>query len=455
MADSDAPTDSAEGIPSSYTAKLGPTADDDGDRDPEAVAEALRAGTEKWSNLSLDEIVAAYRRVIWPLLEDEDKDPQTTIPTRDWLRRHDQSNLEYALREYHGLSLSQFCQERLGVHPDRDSFEWATDDEATRAQLDRWLDSQHRRGDINSERTIRTKRARLQTYLRAYAVATESSALLDPVQEPVDRPRAYDEVTAAYDYLDDELDSSTSKYQYHSVIEEFYDAAVTSGRAVYNPTTGLMEERYGWESSSDESPSALDSHQIRRLYHSTETTAERMLVVALGAWGLRRGEVAALHRDQLVFEDEAEEGAYIEFSNRKNGPGTVALLYGEDVVKERLSELTEQWSERTAGYLFPSERSASGHISPDSVNDRFSTIVSRADIRLEGTAPTPKHCRRYWYDRYSTVMAQVDDWLAAAAEEQGSSSAEVLKQNYVPESRLRELRRERMREELADAFDHT
>jgi hypothetical protein len=49
-------------------------------------------------------------------------------------------------------------------------------------------------------------------------------------------------------------------------------------------------------------------------------------------------------------------------------------------------------------------------------------------------------------------MGEVDEWLQAAADEQGSSSVEVLKQSYVPEERLRELRRERMREELADAF---
>lgn len=53
----------------------------------------------------------------------------------------------------------------------------------------------------------------------------------------------------------------------------------------------------------------------------------------------------------------------------------------------------------------------------------------------------------------STVMAQVDEWLQATAEEQGSASVKALKQNYVPEARLRELRRAQLADELTEAFE--
>ncbi len=455
MADSEPNADSRDSIPSTYASKLGPQESVDEERDPETVASAIRSGDEKWSNLSADELLVAYRHVIWPLLKDDGKDPETTVPSREWLRAHGHRNLEYALRQYHDTTLTRWCREVVGVTEESSGPDWATEDEATRQQLDRWLSSQQRRDDIGSESTIETKQSRLQAYLRAYAHANGRAALLDPVEDTDDRPRAYDEVTAAYDRLDQTLSDGPSKYQYHTAIGEFYESAVVAGRAAFNPTTGLMDERYGWDSGTDESPSALEPFQIRRLYDAADTPAERLVVVALGGWGLRRGEVAALHREQLVLSDEAgDDGALIEFRERKNGPGTVALLFGEQLVADRLSALTDTWTADTAGYLFPSTRSATGHVSPTTIGNRFAALAERADVRLDSDRPSPKHCRRFWYERYTKVMGEVDEWLQAAADEQGSSSVEVLKQSYVPEERLRELRRERMREELADAFGH-
>jgi hypothetical protein len=100
MPDSDAHTETAGDVPDTYARQLGPTAPDDGgERDPDELADALRAGREKWSNLSLEEILIGYRRVIWPRLDAEGNDPETTVPTQEWLREHGHRNLQYALRE--------------------------------------------------------------------------------------------------------------------------------------------------------------------------------------------------------------------------------------------------------------------------------------------------------------------------------------------------------------------
>lgn len=60
--------------------------------------------------------------------------------------------------------------------------------------------------------------------------------------------------------------------------------------------------------------------------------------------------------------------------------------------------------------------------------------------------------RRFWYDAYSatqeTILAEVGDIAA----EQGSASAEVVLQEYLSPERRRQLRRQYMRERLAEAL---
>ena len=142
----------------------------------------------------------------------------------------------------------------------------------------------------------------------------------------------------------------------------------------------------------------------------------------------------------------------IEFESRKNGPGSVALIYGRDVVETRITQLTDDdWS----GYLFPSPRSASGHRTGGTIRNWFDELATRAAIPddIGGRKPVPQMARRFWYDRYSsTVEELVEHQIQEVAQEQGSASARVVWDDYLSEDRRRELRREFMREKLASAF---
>ncbi|WP_244531704.1 hypothetical protein [Halogranum amylolyticum] len=60
--------------------------------------------------------------------------------------------------------------------------------------------------------------------------------------------------------------------------------------------------------------------------------------------------------------------------------------------------------------------------------------------------------RRSWYDAYSSSLNVVLVSLDEIAAEQGSVSAGVVLQSYLSEARVRKLRRECMREQLAAAF---
>jgi integrase len=230
---------------------------------------------------------------------------------------------------------------------------------------------------------------------------------------------------------------------------------VSRRRAALNPTTGLAAE-YRWTDAHDTAAPpthpTLDASHVRALVNAAETPTEQLLLVALCAWGLRRSEVAALHCDQLVLNTAR---SHIRFETRKNGPGTVNIVYGQATVEQRLETLSEQpdWN----GYLFPSQRSATGHITGQTIRNWFGELAARAALpaAIDGRPPTPQMARRFWYDAYTAtldaVLAEVDEIAA----DQGSASPEVILQNYLSDERKRSLRRLFMHDRLAKAFDHT
>jgi integrase len=180
------------------------------------------------------------------------------------------------------------------------------------------------------------------------------------------------------------------------------------------------------------------------MFDAASTSRDRMLVVALAGWGLRAGEVAALHQDQLHLD---ADDPYIQFDERKNGPGTVAIVYGEDIARRHLS--------RVDGYLFPSELSKTGHVNGTTIAGWFHDLADRAEVpeEIDGVARKPHMGRRFWYDAYSQTTEDLLKHVQDIADEQGSASAKVVFEDYLTDERKRELRREFMREKLSAAFD--
>lgn len=173
-------------------------------------------------------------------------------------------------------------------------------------------------------------------------------------------------------------------------------------------------------------------------------------MIALCGWGLRYGEVAGLHTSQFALNADPP---FVAFDERKNGPGEVSLLYGVDVLEDRLTELSEreEWND----HLFPSSQSASGHIATQTVRNRFAALVTRASLPPEigGEPPVPQMERRFWYSAYSEAVEDVAESIEDIAAEQGSSDSTVALENYLSDERARQLRREHMRTELREAFD--
>jgi integrase len=400
-----------------------------------------------WTLLGRDGLVDAYWDVIAPAMEADGLDSEAEQPTYEWLNDKGFRRFIYTLQEHHDTTVTEFCKQDLGLEPP--GFDWQIDDGDTVDALERYLDRQQQRKSW-SDSTVDAHRSRLARYVRAYASVNDTDDLLSPVSRESDTPAhdAVDACWATFDTLDAEVARETLRRIYITV-SDWYTTLVSRREAALNPTDGLDYNWSGDDAGKSSNP-PLASEHVAALFDAATDTREQLLVVALCGWGLRSGEVAALHVDQLVLDDDAPR---IEFESRKNGPGSVALIYGQDVVEQRLAEFAEEdWN----GYLFPSPRSASGHRTGGTIRNWFDELAERASLpaEIDGRRPVPQMARRFWYDRYSsTVEELVEHQIQEVAEEQGSASASVVWNDYLSEDRRRELRREFMEEKLATAFE--
>ncbi|WP_324664405.1 site-specific integrase [Haloarcula sediminis] len=398
-----------------------------------------------WTLLDRDGLVDAYWDLVAPAMRADGLDPETEQPTYEWLNEHGFRTLLYTLQEHHDTTFSAFWRKDLGLDPA--GFDWQIDDGATVDAFERYLDRQQQRKSW-SESTVDAHRSRLARYGRAYAAVNDTDDLLSPVARDSDVPahEAVDACWATFDALDTEVARETLRRIYITV-SDWYTTLVSRREAALNPTDGLD---YNWTGDDTTANPPLAPEHVAALFGAATDTRERLLVVALCGWGLRSGEVAALHVDQLVLDGD---GPHIEFESRKNGPGSVALIYGQDVAERRIAELdAEAWN----GYLFPSPRSASGHRTGGTIRNWFRELTERASLpdEIDGHRPVPQMARRFWYDRYSsTVEELVEHQIQEIAKEQGSASAAVVWDDYLSEDRRRELRREFMQEKLSSAFE--
>lgn len=414
------------------------------------------SGEISWTLLDLDELAEAYWDTIGVDLRTEGRNPEIDRPTYSWLTENGYRTFVYALKEHHGLTFVEFWEDVLELDEPETTFEWGIEHDPTVESMEGFLDARADARDW-SEKTIASQQYRLAAFARAYADENGTDDLLTPVQEDSGiQPRdATDACWDTFASLRDEYSGRTIQ-RIHRVTRQWYNYLETRHVAAFNPTDGI-KDHYGWKSDNGRKNPPLAPEHVRALFDAAGTTKKELMVVALCAWGLRTGEVAALHRDQVVLEPEEDEvatGPYLQFDERKNGPGTVALVYGLDVLQTQLSLLSNrnEWN----GYLFPSDRSSVGHIRRSTVNRWFDQLARTAGLpdEIDGESPVPQMARRFWYDAYSSTMNDIlDHQIKEIAEEQGSADASTVLREYLTEDRRRELRRRFMREQLSEAFE--
>ncbi|ADD07331.1 XerC/D-like integrase (plasmid) [Natrialba magadii ATCC 43099] len=398
-----------------------------------------------WSKQSLDELQECWRTDIEPELRRNGVD-LTTRPTYQDVTDAGFSGIAYALREHHELTLSEFLA-TVG-YEDRDtgaSFQWGIEDESTITELESYLRTLERRRQL-AETTVRTKQSRLATYTRLYRELHGKANLVERVADSDAESEEIRRALAVFDELNADLGTDASKLRYHSDVSQFYEHLERRAKASFNPVESIDEE-YNW-SRADPDNAALSPEQVRTIYAAADAPSDELLVLALCAWGLRRNEVASLHVSQLELESDEP---HIVFEERKNGPGTVALIYGVPELSNRVDELgagNRNWS----GYLFPSPNANRDHVTGETVQARFQRLADQADVRVRGERPTSKMGRRFWYTTYNEAMSDLLENLDTIAADQGSADASVVLKNYLSEAERREYRRDFMRERLAAVF---
>lgn len=401
-----------------------------------------------WTRKSLEDLVAFYWEEIAPELRAVGIDPESERPTSPQLSEVGFSGIRYTLRNHHGKTLSEFLRDDVGIKDDRDQtdYEWGIDARETIETAEKFLQRYHRKE--RAQTTIDSYRSKLATYLRKYAAVNGDADFLPRLQQQTEQPHETENVIEAASALRAHLGTDSSLDSTVTVIEMYYQMLEDRGYAVYNPATVIRKEiKIDVDKQSDQP--GLVASQVKQLAKAATDTEQRLLVVAACAWGLRRSEIASLHISQFV---QTGEDPHITFDdNRKNGPGTVALIYGVDTFEERIEGLdeVEGWN----GYLFPSTREA-GYVQPDTITNRFTRLSEQAGVAVDGNPATPHSGRRYWYREFSRAVQEITEHVELIADEQGSSDEQVVLESYLDESTRRALRRAHMRERLADAFEH-
>jgi site-specific recombinase XerD len=399
--------------------------------------------TYNWSRKSLDELVEFYEREIAPERRREGYDPNEDVPSYQWLVDHGYSGLQYTVREHHGMTLSEFFERTVGIGENETdaAYEWGIETEQVIEHLEQYFRSQQR--GAAAESTLQSKRSRIAEFLRHYEEIHGTAAIVSRITDVAEQPEEIQRVTAVFDLLDEELESNDSKRRYRSDIDDIYSWLVDRGYGAFNP----VRYDHEWNVPKRDNP-ALSPEQVGQLAATTDDIEEDLIVLGLCAWGLRRSELASLHVQNVELQADS---AHLSFDTRKNGPGTVALIYGQDVLEAWISQLSdhEEWN----GYLFPSPDARRDHVTGETLNRRFKSIAKRADVRVRDEVPTSKMGRRFWYSTYADAVEAVIERLQSVAHEQGSSDPMVVFRNYLSEEKRREYLRDAMEDRLAEAFN--
>lgn len=413
----------------------------------------------RWSTLDLDDLEQLYWDDIAPAMYADDLDPEAEPPTYQWLADNGYRGLEYALREVHDTTVQTFFTEYVGIG-ETPGFEWGISHEPTLEELDQYIDHLKTRKE-RQESTVNTIRSRLATYARTHDKVHDTADLISPLGDLDRRPEAISKAIGVFDVLDNQLGTDSSRLRYLRDTRSWYAYLIRRGKAKYNPLENL-ENDYPWDVDSSQSDSkydvsdtvALNASHVRDLYEAAETPGERLLIVGLAGWGLRPDELARLNASQIQLD---QEDPVIEFDSRKNGPGSVSILYGWEQLAERTAELDGEGADNGWNqYLFPSPEAEKDHIIRQTVQNRFDRIRARIGLEeVEGEKPVPKMCRRFWYSSYLDAMRKMNEDLQEFIPDQGSSSADVVVEDYLPPEIQREYRREMMRRSLATAFGDT
>lgn len=381
--------------------------------------------TRKWT----DEYVRGrFPALVAEKLRAEGKNPRVK-PTHAWLREHGFMGIQgYANRNE--MTVDEVLLEKCGFEP-RPNRPLPGSHAETRNKVNQWLtDEEEAFGRLSDTTNARTH------IVRTMEMAREEFGSVDLFR--FGRQSSDVAVRDALDLfkrMNRELESEGARYNYASTLVEFLDYLELLGEIDGHPVDDVLA-RMDWSYSRSNDQLNLTPDQVSRCWEAAEDPEEHLLVVLLGFAGIRPNDVTLIYSDDVILDDVDPR---IQFGEeRKNGRGSAAILAGVDVIDDYLSYLADEWSDWN-GALFPSEQSADGTRSVAWVRNRVDEIVSRAGVTLDdGSVPTPKHFRRFWFTAYTEAVSEFLDLVDDIADEQGSNDPKIVSDHYLPDQQRRD-----------------
>lgn len=374
----------------------------------------------KWTEEKLRlKISAAIREE----LRAEGLDPDVR-PTHKWLRQHGYGGIEgYARRN--DMSVREVLENLCGFKP-RPRKPLGIDHAETRRLVEEWLEVEKNVHHQWSDRRIEDARTHFRSLAEIASDELGSTNLLRILRD--DSEIHVKHLYRLFSGIAARLESQGGQSNYTRSLERWADYLVLLDE-IDDHKIDKIRDMMGYKYDRRSPEHKLTPKQIRKCWQTTETLEEKALMILLVAGGLRRSEPTDLHVGQLRLD---REDPYILFDDsRKTGPGTVALMAGSGVLGSWIEHLEEldHWNGK---WLFPSKKSSDGSRSGQWVNRVIERLVEDAEISFpDGTEPTPKSFRSFWYEHYSSARQEWLSHIERLAEEQGVSSAKIIDYHYL------------------------
>lgn len=364
--------------------------------------------------------------------EQEPQSPRDFPPVQ-WLGSNGYSHLKWILREKHDIGVPEFFILFTSAGGSTE-YEWGIEDLATIEMLRIYLDEQVQTRKWSGS-TKRTNRSRISDVLYRFSILFGDDAIISLANDPSLKTEVYDTFKKCIIEVRSDSASDDSAYKSLRSTHRFFEWLGRSNRIEYDPMEGI-EEEFRWKLHTE--PEVLTDNQVKRLWIAAETDEERMLVIGYCVWGLRTKELPAVHVDQINL---CGRDPTIEFSkrDRKNGQGSVSLLFGIDALTAMLDSHAQDptWE----GYLYVSPEKDRLYLCPKQMRRKFKALCEKAGVTVNGEVPTPKYGRSWYYNTLAKAETDLLDAAGKLAELQGASDPASVRDAYFTEETRRRYRR--------------
>lgn len=387
------------------------------------------------------------------------KDPDVK-PTHEWLRDHGFSGIQgYAERQ--GKTVDEVLLNECGFNP-RERKSLPGTHAETKQLIRKWLRDENEEFYRLNDTSVGNAWTHMRRLLEISQEALESSNLLRPARAPAGENTRL--MLSLYREMNSELKSEGARYNYASTLASFYEYLIMIGEVDSNPAEDLLP-RMGWSYTRESPAQSLTPAQVQDCWEATQSIneevladlddedlrkllVEKVLLLCLAASGHRPNDMLITNAQENIILDRRDPRVCFD-EDRKNGPGTTPIMAGLDYFEQYIELLEAEGYEM----LFPSELSEDGTRSTTWVRNKIEEIVDRADVRLpDGSKPTPKHFRQFWYNEYYDAYEAYISKVADVAEAQSSASAEIVDKHYLTSHRARDHFRKFAKEHFEAAF---